>query len=55
MEGGHEGDAAAVEHVRSKIYAGDYLQPDRLLSLLGRHREVFLFSRHTHWDLALSA
>lgn len=32
----------------------DYLQPDRLLSILGRHKDVFLFSGHTHWDLNLS-
>ncbi|MFB8201118.1 DUF4073 domain-containing protein [Kitasatospora purpeofusca] len=43
-----------VSGTRSKIYSSDYLQPDRLLGLLGRHRDVFLFSGHTHWDLNLS-
>ncbi|MFB7736136.1 metallophosphoesterase family protein [Streptomyces sp. NPDC056112] len=43
-----------VSGTRSKIYTSDYLQPDRLLGLLGRYRDVFLFSGHTHWDLTLS-
>ncbi|MGW5232201.1 metallophosphoesterase family protein [Streptomyces nodosus] len=43
-----------VSGTRSKIYMSDYLQPDRLLGLLGRYRDVFLFSGHTHWDLTLS-
>lgn len=43
-----------VSGTRNKLYLGDYLQPDRLLSILGRHKDVFLFSGHTHWDLNLS-
>lgn len=43
-----------VSGTRNKLYAADYLQADALLGLLGRHRDVFLFSGHTHWDLALS-
>lgn len=43
-----------VSGTRNKLYATDYLQADALLGLLGRHRDVFLFSGHTHWDLALS-
>ncbi|MFI8371950.1 metallophosphoesterase family protein [Streptomyces sp. NPDC085466] len=37
----------------SGLYLNDYLQADRLLSILGRYRDVFLFCGHTHWDLAL--
>lgn len=43
-----------VSGTRNKLYTGDYLQPDRLLSILGRHKDVFVFSGHTHWDLKLS-
>ncbi|MER7862725.1 MULTISPECIES: DUF4073 domain-containing protein [Amycolatopsis] len=43
-----------VSGTHNKLYRSDYLQPDRLLSILGRHRDVFLFSGHTHWDLNLS-
>lgn len=43
-----------VSGTRNKLYASDYLQADRLLNLLGRHPDVFLFSGHTHWDLDLS-
>lgn len=43
-----------VSGTRNKLYLNDYLQADRLLGLLGRYRDVFLFSGHTHWDLALS-
>ncbi|MEV0322407.1 metallophosphoesterase family protein [Streptomyces sp. NPDC050658] len=43
-----------VSGTRNKLYLSDYLQPDRLLGLLGRHPDVFLFSGHTHWDLDLS-
>lgn len=43
-----------VSGTRNKLYATDYLQADALLGLLGRHRDVFLFSGHTHWDLTLS-
>ncbi|MFF9478347.1 metallophosphoesterase family protein [Streptomyces sp. NPDC014733] len=43
-----------VSGTRNKLYRSDYLQPDRLLGLLGRHRDVFLFTGHTHWDLTLS-
>ncbi|MBE1466018.1 metallophosphoesterase family protein [Kibdelosporangium phytohabitans] len=43
-----------VSGTHNKLYKSDYLQPDRLLSILGRHKDVFLFSGHTHWDLNLS-
>ncbi|MFF3782093.1 metallophosphoesterase family protein [Streptomyces sp. NPDC001933] len=43
-----------VSGTHNKLYLNDYLQPDRLLSILGRHKDVFLFSGHTHWDLNLS-
>ncbi|MFI1151174.1 metallophosphoesterase family protein [Streptomyces sp. NPDC020817] len=43
-----------VSGTRNKLYTTDYLQADALLGLLGRYRDVFLFSGHTHWDLALS-
>lgn len=43
-----------VSGTHNKLYLSDYLQPDRLLSLLGRHKDVFVFSGHTHWDLNLS-
>nr|WP_168720608.1 DUF4073 domain-containing protein [Streptomyces sp. SAT1]ANO42423.1 phosphohydrolase [Streptomyces sp. SAT1] len=43
-----------VSGTRNKLYMSDYLQSDRLLGLLGRYRDVFLFSGHTHWDLGLS-
>ncbi|MEU9941517.1 metallophosphoesterase family protein [Streptomyces lavendulae] len=43
-----------VSGTRNKLYTNDYLQADALLGLLGRHRDVFLFSGHTHWNLALS-
>ncbi|OXM54436.1 DUF4073 domain-containing protein [Amycolatopsis alba DSM 44262] len=43
-----------VSGTHNKLYRSDYLQPDRLLSILGRYRDVFLFSGHTHWDLNLS-
>ncbi|WP_246018882.1 metallophosphoesterase family protein [Saccharothrix australiensis] len=43
-----------VSGTRNKLYLSDYLQADRLLSVLGRYRDVFLFSGHTHWDLNLS-
>ncbi|MGW7551262.1 metallophosphoesterase family protein [Streptomyces rimosus] len=43
-----------VSGTRNKLYASDYLQADRLLGLLGRHPDVFLFCGHTHWDLELS-
>ncbi|MFE1953735.1 metallophosphoesterase family protein [Streptomyces sp. NPDC059524] len=43
-----------VSGTRNKLYLSDYLQADRLLGLLGRYRDVFLFSGHTHWDLGLS-
>ncbi|MFB8265942.1 metallophosphoesterase family protein [Streptomyces sp. NPDC055955] len=43
-----------VSGTHNKLYMSDYLQPDRLLSILGRHKDVFLFSGHTHWDLNLS-
>ncbi|MDJ1136148.1 metallophosphoesterase family protein [Streptomyces iconiensis] len=43
-----------VSGTRNDLYKGDYLQPDRLLGLLGRYPDVFLFSGHTHWDLDLS-
>ncbi|MFE6955852.1 metallophosphoesterase family protein [Streptomyces sp. NPDC057696] len=43
-----------VSGTHNKLYLSDYLQPDRLLSILGRHKDVFLFSGHTHWDLNLS-
>ncbi|EPD95873.1 hypothetical protein HMPREF1486_01403 [Streptomyces sp. HPH0547] len=43
-----------VSGTRNKLYASDYLQADRLLGLLGRHPDVFLFCGHTHWDLDLS-
>ncbi|MEU6309407.1 DUF4073 domain-containing protein [Streptomyces sp. NPDC047014] len=43
-----------VSGSRNTLYLNDYLQADALLGLLGRHRDVFLFSGHTHWNLALS-
>ncbi|MFH8791730.1 metallophosphoesterase family protein [Streptomyces sp. NPDC017941] len=43
-----------VSGTRNKLYSSDYLQADRLLGILGRHPDVFLFSGHTHWDLDLS-
>ncbi|MFE6736151.1 metallophosphoesterase family protein [Microbacterium sp. NPDC057650] len=43
-----------VSGSRNKLYMKDYLQAERLLGLLGRHPDVFLFTGHTHWDLALS-
>ncbi|ANN17504.1 phosphohydrolase [Amycolatopsis orientalis] len=43
-----------VSGTHNKLYRSDYLQSDRLLSILGRHPDVFLFSGHTHWDLSLS-
>ncbi|MYV73055.1 DUF4073 domain-containing protein [Streptomyces sp. SID1046] len=43
-----------VSGTRNKLYLSDYLQADALLGLLGRYRDVFLFSGHTHWDLTLS-
>ncbi|MFF1353274.1 metallophosphoesterase family protein [Streptomyces sp. NPDC058297] len=43
-----------VSGTHNKLYLSDYLQPDRLLSILGRYKDVFLFSGHTHWDLNLS-
>ncbi|MFM9369833.1 DUF4073 domain-containing protein [Streptomyces sp. Da 82-17] len=43
-----------VSGSRNKLYLKDYLQADRLLALLGRHRDAFLFCGHTHWDLNLS-
>lgn len=43
-----------VSGSRNKLYMSDYLQTDRLLGLLGRHPDVFLFTGHTHWDLNLS-
>ena len=43
-----------VSGTRNKLYMSDYLQPDRLLQILGRHPDVFLFCGHTHWDLDLS-
>ncbi|MEV0056766.1 DUF4073 domain-containing protein [Saccharopolyspora shandongensis] len=43
-----------VSGTHNKLYLNDYLQSDRLLGILGRHRDVFLFSGHTHWNLELS-
>ncbi|MFF8595146.1 metallophosphoesterase family protein [Streptomyces sp. NPDC015220] len=43
-----------VSGSHNKLYARDYLQAGRLLGILGRHRDAFLFCGHTHWDLALS-
>lgn len=43
-----------VSGTRNKLYLSDYLQADRLLSVLGRYPDVFLFSGHTHWDLTLA-
>ncbi|QKW09239.1 DUF4073 domain-containing protein [Streptomyces sp. NA04227] len=43
-----------VSGSHNKLYSKDYLQADRLLQILGRHRDVFLFCGHTHWDLGLS-
>ncbi|WHT23098.1 DUF4073 domain-containing protein [Crossiella sp. CA-258035] len=43
-----------VSGTRNKLYLRDYLQADRLLNLLGRYKDVFLFSGHTHWNLDLS-
>ncbi|MET9350081.1 metallophosphoesterase family protein [Streptomyces termitum] len=43
-----------VSGSHNKLYSRDYLQAERLLGILGRHRDVFLFCGHTHWDLALS-
>ncbi|MFG2881745.1 metallophosphoesterase family protein [Streptomyces sp. NPDC048297] len=43
-----------VSGSHNKLYMRDYLQSDRLLGILGRHRDVFLFCGHTHWDLNLS-
>ncbi|OYN92979.1 phosphohydrolase [Enemella evansiae] len=43
-----------VSGTRNKLYLNDYLDADRLLGILGRYPDVFLFTGHTHWDLALS-
>ncbi|MFE7311819.1 metallophosphoesterase family protein [Streptomyces sp. NPDC057555] len=43
-----------VSGSRNKLYQRDYLQAERLLGLLGRYRDVFVFCGHTHWDLRLS-
>ncbi|MFB7233968.1 metallophosphoesterase family protein [Streptomyces sp. NPDC056269] len=43
-----------VSGSHNRLYSRDYLQADRLLGILGRHKDVFLFCGHTHWDLALS-
>ncbi|MBD0707016.1 MULTISPECIES: DUF4073 domain-containing protein [unclassified Streptomyces] len=43
-----------VSGSHNRLYSNDYLQAERLLGILGRHRDVFLFCGHTHWDLALS-
>ncbi|MFI7102432.1 metallophosphoesterase family protein [Streptomyces sp. NPDC050161] len=43
-----------VSGSHNKLYSRDYLQADRLLAILGRYRDVFLFCGHTHWDLGLS-
>ncbi|MFF5760918.1 metallophosphoesterase family protein [Streptomyces tanashiensis] len=43
-----------VSGSHNQLYSRDYLQADRLLAILGRHRDVFLFCGHTHWDLGLS-
>ncbi|AKU15572.1 DUF4073 domain-containing protein [Luteipulveratus mongoliensis] len=44
----------SVSGTYSTIYERDYLQSDRLLSILGRHKDVFFFCGHTHWDLHLN-
>jgi len=43
-----------VSGTRNALYKADYLQADRLLNILGRYKNVFFFSGHTHWDLNLS-
>ncbi|MEV0586516.1 DUF4073 domain-containing protein [Nonomuraea sp. NPDC050310] len=43
-----------VSGTRNKLYSADYLQADRLLATLGKHKDAFLFTSHTHWDLNLS-
>lgn len=43
-----------VSGSRNALYQHDYVQAERLLALLGRHRDVFFFCGHTHWDLTLS-
>lgn len=43
-----------VSGSHNKLYLSDYLQADRLLQILGRHPDAFLFTGHTHWDLNLS-
>ncbi|WP_309133079.1 DUF4073 domain-containing protein [Brevibacterium sp.] len=43
-----------VSGTRNALYLKDYLQSDRLLNILGRYKNVFLFCGHTHWDLGLS-
>ncbi|MFB6569465.1 MULTISPECIES: metallophosphoesterase family protein [Streptomyces] len=43
-----------VSGSRNKLYLRDYLQAERLLGILGRYQDVFVFCGHTHWDLRLS-
>lgn len=43
-----------VSGTRNKLYLNDYLQAERLLSILGPYPNVILFSSHTHWALTLA-
>ncbi|WP_202512202.1 DUF4073 domain-containing protein [Streptomyces sp. SID3343] len=43
-----------VSGTRNKLYSADYLQADRIMKILGSHKDAVLFTSHTHWDLNLS-
>ncbi|MFI6583856.1 DUF4073 domain-containing protein [Embleya sp. NPDC050493] len=43
-----------VSGTRNKLYKSDYLQADRIMNILGAHKDAVLFTSHTHWDLNLS-
>lgn len=43
-----------VSGTRNKLYMSDYLQADRILGILGKYPNAFVFTAHTHWDLKLS-
>lgn len=43
-----------VSGTRNNLYKKDYLQADRLLGILGKYKNVFVFTAHTHWALQLA-
>lgn len=43
-----------VSGTRNKLYLNDYLQADRLLGILGKYPNAFVFTSHTHWALQLA-